>query len=283
MLADSIAVIGNGVVGSAIVRGFLEHCTEVRVYDIRSEKSTHTFPDALLCDFVFVSVATPSLPDGRCDLSAVHNVMEIAAGFQGNMILRSTVPPGTTRMLADRYRIPRLLHSPEFLTARCAHTDFQCPSRNLIGHLDTTENVASAVALRQLYCSRFPGVPCYTFPAEVTELAKLAQNSFFAVKLGFFNMVYDLCQAYRINYEDVRCSLLSDGRIAHAHTGIPCPASGTRGWGGACLPKDSASFASLFKALGVPGEAFMRAVIEHNNQIRKLHPAYAANESSYLS
>jgi UDPglucose 6-dehydrogenase len=161
-----------------------------------------------------------------------------------------------------------ILHSPEFLTQRCAHVDFQCPARNIIGvpgwpHV-TPAMESVALALGTLYRTRFPGVPCLLMQSDESELVKLAQNAFFATKVAFFNLVYELAQAKGLSFENVRAGMLSDGRIAHAHTAVPGP-SGELGFGGACLPKDTANLETLLReAQQWHAAGLLEAVLEFN-------------------
>ena len=70
-----------------------------------------------------------------------------------------------------------------------------------------------------------------------SELTKLVVNGFFATKVTFFNAARAVCEATGCDWEHVLEGVMSDGRIAHAHTRVPGP-DGRPGYGGACLPKD---------------------------------------------
>lgn len=231
-----IGVIGGGVVGKATARCFMEHAEEVCVYDAVKERSTHSVERTLNCDLVFVCLPTPTRSDGSLDVSSIEAFFASVRDEAINFVLRSTVPIGTTRMLTDVYKLTNLVHSPEFLTARCAATDAQLPARNVIGDVDATRCCA---VLRQLYFERFPGVPTYVMRSDESEAVKLIQNSFFAVKISFFNEVNFLCQRLGLDWYRVLAAVLADGRIAHSHTRVPGP-DGKHGFGGACLPKDLA-------------------------------------------
>lgn len=262
MLVKSIGVIGNGVVGSAMVRCFLEHAGIVRVYDRDDAKSTHTFEETADSNWIFVAVPTPMNEKGGCDVSAVDDVLKRFESRDSRIILRSTVPPGTSDYFAERYDLDGLVHSPEFLTARCSFIDAQTPTRNLVGFTRGSGQVAQDLC--DLYEARFHGTPSYRLPARVTEMAKLALNSLFATKVAFFNELYRACEALAEEptwflhgqlppekfFESVRGCVLGDGRIAHAHTAVPGP-SGDFGFGGECLPKDISSLQAVMESLGV--------------------------------
>lgn len=245
----------------------MEHVDEVRVYDVVKERATHTFTDALDCDLIFVCLPTPQESETmKCNVSYIHKFFKEDAKYDrtANYVLRSTVPIGTTRSISIAYDIPNLVHCPEFLTARCAMTDIQIPARNIVGvpnHKGVGESVEidkyelrNALEecrggppyhdhpLRSLLIKRFPGVPLLLMSSDESEAVKLGLNSFFAVKVAYFNELYSLCANLGLNWEKVRAGILSDGRIAHAHTAVPGP-DGKFGYGGTCLPKDVASLA----------------------------------------
>lgn len=292
-----LGIVGGGVLGHAMARGMNEHAS-VRLYDIVPEKSTHTLAEVAECEFIFVCVPTPCRADGRCETSIVEKAVRNLADEilkrdtmeQQAIVIRSTVPVGTTKRLAAQLaEYPELedvalLHSPEFLTERCSLVDFQTPSRMLVGipnlasHRQSQENGGYSVdesrgtemglKLGEIYRRRFPGVPIMVLDSDETEMAKLACNSFFGLKVAFFNAIHQWAGARGVAPKAVRDAILSDGRIAHAHTvanqgGIP-------GAGGSCIPKDLANAfyglqeADLFKAAGI-----LSAAWEWNKEIRQ--------------
>ncbi len=224
-----LGIVGGGVVGHATARVFMEF-HEVQVYDMVRERATHSLDQVLACDLVFVCLPTPANANGSCNLIALHEFFDFAP-VGPEYVLRSTVPPGTTRKMRE-YGLD-IVHSPEFLTARCAVTDAHLPARNIIG--------GYCPLLEELYLSRFPGVPLHVMEPDESEAVKLICNAFFATKVAFFNEVHALMT------DAVRNAVLADGRIAHSHTQVPGP-DGLMGFGGACLPKDTKSLASILKA-----------------------------------
>ena len=241
-----IGVIGGGVVGHATARCYLEHVDEIRVYDILKERRTHHLDYVLACDLIFVCLPTPQKKNSlECDTSSVEGFFrEYAVGNPAaNYVLRSTVPIGTTRRLSERYNLPNLVHSPEFLTARCAVVDAQIPARNIIGipGFDVlARHPYPGETLCSLYERRFPGVPTYFLSSDESEAVKLFQNSFFAVKVAYWNEVRCLADKLGLDWERIMGAILADGRIAPSHTNVPGP-DGKRGFSGSCLPKDLAN------------------------------------------
>lgn len=238
----SIGVVGGGVVGSAVARTYLEWC-DVRVWDILPGRRTVGDPKLVLdCDIVFVCLPTPQKPSSlECDTQHVKRFFHsLHYHYQNhvNFILRSTVPIGFTKRIRERCALDNLVHSPEFLTARTAHTDAMIPSRNIIGAPHGTGVMERL--LESVYQARFPGVPTLCMNSDESEAVKLFLNSFFAVKVAFFNECRCFADKLGLDWERVMEGVLSDGRISHAHTKVPGP-DGNFGFGGTCLPKDLAS------------------------------------------
>lgn len=283
---QTIGVIGNGILGNAIVRGFMEW-GEVKVWDLDPARATHSKEEAANCDIVFLALPTPAKLDGGCDTSAIEGFLEWAEirkawKPESCMVLRSTVPVGFTQRQVEKraFKLP-LLHSPEFLTARCAVTDFQTPARNIIGtpYVPDRESgtpdpqthakfEVSRMRLGHLYQDRFPGVKNHFMPSNASELVKLACNTFFGAKVTMFNLFSEIAEAAGVDWKEVREGILSDGRIAHAHTAVAAAHGGVPGFGGACLPKDIADLYVSGTALGVDCE-LIREVIERNDRIRR--------------
>ncbi len=255
-LVERIGVIGNGVVGGAVARSWLEYAGEVRVYDKEPARSMCDLKNALRCDFVFICLPTPVAEDGTCDISAIREVLQVASKHWGTLVIRSTVPPGTTRQLSKEYDV-RILHSPEFLTARCNEMGARLPSRNLIGEIKPhTEAVNKLVTI---YQQRWPGVPTLIMEAEESELVKLICNSFFGTKISFFNEMKQISDALKCRWPNVIKGVLSDGRIAREHTDVPGP-DGELGFGGACLPKDLAMLMEITRELKITPHVLIGAM-----------------------
>lgn len=274
-----IGIIGGGVVGHATARAFMEHA-EVRVFDLIVERRTHEVGDVIACDLIFICLPTPQKSNSiECDTSAIDGffkwlMTKDSVYGSRNFVLRSTVPIGATRRLRDQFMLPNIVHSPEFLTARCAVIDAQIPARNIVGYpAQSGRGLACITPLTQFliktYESRFPGVPVLRMSSDESEAVKLGLNSFFAIKLAYFNELRAVCDKIGLNWDSVRAGILSDGRVAHSHTQVPGP-DGKRGFGGTCLPKDLANLITTVWKNNVEGGAkVMIAALERNHFDRK--------------
>lgn len=269
-----IGVIGGGVVGQATAKSFVEHVEDIRVFDIIKERRTHSLPMTLECDLIFVCLPTPQSSVGNdCDVSAVDKFFSDHKGYLKNFVLRSTVPVGTTHRLREQFSLPHLIYSPEFLTARCSASDAQLPSRNIIGDPASIVEKFDAGAWRNvvgvlhgLYRERFPGIPVLLMSSDEAEFVKNGQNTLFAITVAMWNELRTFADKIGLDWSRVQEGILSDGRIALSHCRVPGP-DGMRGFGGACLPKDLASFIAQNEKLDlVP--ALARAAQERNRKDR---------------
>jgi UDPglucose 6-dehydrogenase len=264
----SIGVIGMGVLGGAIFHGFKLY-NEVRGYDIDERKATHTFTEVTDCDYIFIQVPTPmeNIEGGKADLCFLEAVMqrmcEEGYNLDATVIIKSTIPPGTTEYLQDKFCIRYLAHSPEFLTERTALIDFITPARHVIG----TNSPIAAITLTELYLTRFPGIPVLTMKPGEAELVKYGANCFFATKVLYFNEIYLLADKMDLNFESIMAGIMGDGRIGKSHNQVPGH-DDQLGVGGKCFPKDISALIALMKDMGITPRV-LEAVWEQNKAIRE--------------
>jgi UDPglucose 6-dehydrogenase len=195
-------------------------------------------------EVVFVCVPTPSGADGAADLSAVDAVVHRLASVlrPGAVVaLKSTVPVGTTRRTAERLRGNGIgvVSTPEFLREGHAVDDFRRPDRVVVGA--DGEHEADLVGR----AFRAPSAPLLRMSPESAELAKYASNGFLAVKLSYANSLAHLCAHVGADVIDVTRCMGADERIGPAFL-KPGP-----GWGGSCLPKDTAALMHTARERGV--------------------------------
>lgn len=262
-----IGVVGNGFVGSAIVKGFLQY-NDVKIYDADTSKSTHSLEDVITQDVVFVCLPTPMFKDTfECDTSYIVNFFNnvIALNYNSNtvFIIKSTVPIGTTDYLCEKFKPLKIVHSPEFLTARTALIDFITPSRNIVGGKE--ENGVQII--KSLYEYRFPGVKCFTMKSSESEFVKYFTNTFFATKVSFFNEMFLLIQKLGLNWNNILEGVMTDGRIGISHHQVPGH-DGDMGFGGTCFPKDINAFIKTFEKNNI-NPIMLNATWNRNLEVRK--------------
>jgi UDPglucose 6-dehydrogenase len=235
-----IGIIGNGFVGSAVAHGFSEK--NPLIYDINPEASTHSFDEVANCKHLFICLPTPmvSLTGGEANTTIVEECFQkLSKNDEQVIILKSTVPVGTTKRLAEKHQIKNLVHCPEFLTAANAKHDFVNAERTVIGSPYYRSGVVEKYSemAKKLFMDVFPDTPVYTMSSCESELVKYTANCFLATKVGFFNMIFAFANTMNLDYHRVLEAVLSDPRIGNAHTQVPGP-DGDYGFGGTCFPKD---------------------------------------------
>jgi len=255
-----VGVVGLGMVGTPVRRWFEEvrgHKRGEELFCYDTDPKLGCFDDVGKAAVVFVCVPTPPNPNGSCNTSIVESVVSRLP--EGRIVvIKSTVPPGTTDGLQRKFPELKLMFCPEFLTESQAWADFIKPSRQLIG---VTEQSAphSIEVLNLLPQGLFqrPDTPVYGGREVVTateaELAKYASNVFGALKVVFSNILADITWLMTriapsvVDYEHVRAMVASDARIGPAWMNVSH--GDYAGFGGYCFPKDTAAFIAFYEKL----------------------------------
>lgn len=257
-----IAIIGQGFVGLAVRNG-MSHAFEVFSYDkvhgcVDSKNQTHLKLDETSAYLwllqntdgpIFVCVPTPMNKDGCCDTSIVESVVQsLSEGLNEVtrvVVIKSTVPPGTTESINNKYDNLNVCYNPEFLRETSAQEDFDSQSRIIIGGPRDGTNV-----LKQMYERAYPDVPVTKTSSTIAELVKYTTNVFLAVKVSVANEIKQLCDKLNVDYDKVVEYATKDTRLGTSHWSVPGP-DGKKGFGGSCFPKDLNALICLAEELGV--------------------------------
>lgn len=255
-----IGIVGNGVVGGAIMQFYAQKNHQVFAYDKDPLKSHYPFEKLKDCDAIFVSVPTLTMDNGNQDLmpllTTIQNLNQMK--FKGLIIHKCTVVPGTTRYLQTEFKNLRILHCPEFLTERNSKDDYKNAKAVLLSGADDD---------RKECVKLFGDKVIHEFrDYESTEIAKYMHNCFLATKVSFFNEMFDVCKHYSVGYASIISALEWMGGIGHSHMQVPGP-DGKRGWGGMCFPKDTRAFVNVLTKHGIWPETLAGA-IKTNRKVR---------------
>jgi len=239
-----VGIIGNGFVGESQTFAF-SPTSDIRVYDIDPLKSTHTLSETLDSDFIFICVPTPMKSDGSQDLSYIESVFKNA--ISGPIyIIKSTVLPGTTKKLVEKFPKLDIIFSPEFLTERTAKLDMLTQARVIFGGKKSLCN-----SVKILFEQRFMNRHYIITDSTTAEMVKYMNITFFATKVSIINEFKRLSDALGTNWEDVIYGFAADGRVGDSHLHVPGP-DGKLGYGGTCFPKDVNALITLGDKLGTP-------------------------------
>ena len=231
-----IAVIGQGFVGGSLSTTFEERGFKVIRYSLEKEFIINK-QEVRNADIVFIAVPTPTSPNGF-DLSIVRETLSLV-GKGKIAVIKSTMLPGSTNKLQKEYPDIKIVHSPEFLTEVSCLQDSRKPDRNIIGY--TKKSFSSTGDIMEL----FPPAPTEKIiRAEEAEMVKYGGNCWFYFKVLYINILFELCQMTKVDYEVVKEAMAADPRIGRTH--LDPVHQGGRGAGGHCFIKDFAAFRRLF-------------------------------------
>jgi UDPglucose 6-dehydrogenase len=257
-------------------------------------------------DVVFITVGTPSNPDGSANLSYLYSAVDSIVtqlNFSHptkdlTIVIKSTVPIGVNSAIESRIKNDvfhsSLIHfcsNPEFLREGTALLDTFYPDRIVLGSNDEY----SFSTLKTLYSnlithsfihpyslpsieidSTSTPVPVLCTDPISSEMIKYASNCFLALKISYANEISNLARALGANMRDISKGMGLDHRIA------PYFLNHGLGWGGSCFPKDSLALLSIAKEYNLFLPITQASVDVNNSRIptlisillSKLHTLY---------
>lgn len=239
-----IGFIGQGWIGKHYANDFEARGYEVVRYALE-EVYINNKKAIADCDIVFVAVPTPTTPEGF-SYEAVQEALKIVAP-DSTVVIKSTLYPGTTKLLQEAFLELYVMHSPEFLREVSAAHDAAHPERNIIGLPDESDEYQKRA---QAVLKVLPTAPYTTVMRSYeAELVKYAGNCFLFTKVLFMNILYDLLIQNGGDWGNFREALINDPRVGESHT-QPIHRSGhdtsdkneKRGAGGHCFIKDFEAF-----------------------------------------
>ena len=203
-------------------------------------------------DLSFVSVPTPT-KSGRIDLRYIYNATNaISQVNKEDIVIKSTVVPGTARKISETVT-NNVVSNPEFLREGTAISDSLHPDRIVIGGKNTE-------LIEKIWS--FTGAPIIKTTTENAELIKYASNAFLATKISFINEISNLCEKIQgTEVEVVAKGMGYDKRIS------PSFLKAGLGYGGSCLPKDTAALYGFASDLGVDLNIIKGAMRVNNQRI----------------
>ena len=264
----NIGIIGQGFVGNAVYQKFKNYY-DVLTYDLDESKSNSNVNEIIYkCENIFVCLPTPMNRDGSCNINIVEQVL---AGIdlttdnletERNIIIKSTIPPGTTAKWNLLFESLNIVFNPEFLTERNAIKDYENQNRIILGGVRpaTTE-------LKRVFSKVFPKAHIIKTDSTHAEMVKYLTNTFLSVKVSFANEIFQLCDRLNIDYDKVVEYATYDERLGKSHWNVPGH-DGDFGFGGHCFPKDLKALLYLTEKLGTINNVLC-ATNETNNNVRK--------------
>jgi len=265
---EKIGVIGQGFVGSAVREG-MKNYYDIRTFDLNDNCNELSLNDLInQVNETFLCVPTPMRKTGECDLSIVkeclNKISAIVEYYHKNdfiVIIKSTIPPGTTEKLNQEFKNIHIAFNPEFLTEANAIEDYKNQNRIIVG---ADRPYSSRV--KQIFAKAFPKVPIIKTSSTIAETIKYVTNTFLSMKVSYANEVYQLCNALEIDYDKVIEYARYDDRLGNSHWSVPGP-DGDFGYGGHCFPKDIAALSYVLNELNIDA-TMLKATISKNTMVR---------------
>ena len=245
-----IGIAGYGFVGKAH-ESVLKDYHDLIIYDPALEH----YGDLRHADAIIVCVSTPQGSHGGCHMDNVYCIIEDNPNVP--ILIKSTISVEGWDMLKHVFPHTSITFSPEFLRAETALEDFRKNNTILLGGGNTgfwADIFITAMGKINIDIAK---------PKELI-LAKYARNSFLALKVAYFNQMYDLCKQLNIDYDKVKQFTTMDERISESHTTI----TEQRGFGGHCFPKDVNALIRTAERDNVDLSILAEA-LSYNNKIRR--------------
>lgn len=192
---------------------------------------------------IFITVGTPSSPNGSPNLSFLKRVIADLTPLINSyktIVIKSTVPLGTNENIhrelvkngvsPDHYDV---VSNPEFLREGSAIDDMLHPDKIVIG----VKRLKPIEHIQKLY--QPIQAPYIITSLTGAEMIKYASNAFLAMKISFINELSRISEAYSVDITEVALGLGTDPRIG------PDFLQAGLGYGGSCFPKDLAALEYL--------------------------------------
>ena len=254
-----IGIVGVGAVGSANKKGFefLQH--NVVVHDIKLKTKIQDVCDT---EINYICVPTPQADNGSCDTSIIERVIDELGqcNYKGIIAIRSTVVPGFTQSMIEKFNHLTICFVPEFLRERCAEDDF------INNHKLLAVGTHDIWVYRKVIRShgQLPEHTEHLTPNEA-EVLKYFNNVYAALRVTFANNMYEICEKLDCDYTTIKNAYIKTGKATDMYLDVN---PSLRGYGGMCLPKDTIAIASLMKKLNIDLK-LIQSIHDDNLQFKK--------------
>jgi|SRR3989344_3996986 len=261
---EKIAIIGLGYIGNKAYSFLKTNGYDVYRFDTEPTKSDFKNIEELNrlnLDFAFICVPSPMASDGSCDTSIVKNVVKKIKAR--TIIINSTVPPGTTKQFGKETK-KDIVFIPEYFGETKNHLLGDLNNRTFFIIGGEEENRNRVVDLFKYIFDSYDMRFCLV-DSTTAEVIKYMENSYLATKVIFCEEFFKICEAFGVDYNQVREGWLLDPRIEPSHTFVR--KDGNPGFGGKCLPKDVSAIISATEKAGYD-PILLKAIFDYNEKIR---------------
>ena len=263
----NIGIIGQGFVGNAVYNKFKNYYN-ILTFDLDKSICNSSFEEINnKCKYIFVCLPTPMNTDGSCYTGIVEDLLIKLSKYSKEIsqskivVVKSTIPPGTTKTWNDKFDNLSVVFNPEFLTEANAVKDYENQNRIILGGPKN-----ETLQLNSIFSKVFPNAKIINTNSTDAEMVKYTTNSFLAMKVSFANEIYQICKKVNADYDKVIESTIQDERLGTSHWKVPGP-DGDFGYGGHCFPKDINALISVAINNNISPKMLI-ATNEKNNEVR---------------
>lgn len=272
-----VSIIGLGFVGCAMYKSFqlkndeLNEPYEIYGYDKYKNGGIGSLESCLNSEIIFLALPTEYNESTKeYDKTPIYSVLDELESNKYNkcIIVKSTVEPTTTDLLQEKYPDMNFIHNPEFLTARTAFEDCHNQTHIVLGktnQCDPDLYKSTIIFYKKIY-QEAEISKCSSIESESM---KIFCNSFYAIKVQFFNELYLLSQKLNADYDIIIQLMLKNNWINPMHTNVPGP-DGKLSYGGLCFPKDTNALLQIMKK-HYSEHKILESCIEERNEMREDH------------
>lgn len=257
---STLGFLGCGAIGRAISDVHEKFDQNIIRHDLCLNSK---LSDLLVADVIFVCLPTPSNKDGSCNLSIIHNELcqlnEL--GFNKTVVMKSTVPPGTGQQFSKQFSF-KYVSCPEFLREHNARQDYLNQNVHIVGY-DGEDVSEITLVLKPLNST------IKKLPVTEAELVKYFHNTYNAWRITFANSFYDMSHALDANYNKILNAFCELNGIKSDYLKS---SDEFKGFGGPCLPKDTAAMADLSRKLKLNSNIWEFMLDENDKRIITLPP-----------
>jgi UDPglucose 6-dehydrogenase len=249
-----VAILGYGWVGKAMKQMF----PDAYLYDPALGYGQKDEVNQV--DVAFICVPTPNLngKEGELDTSIVEDCAKWCTCPL--LVIRSTVNPGTTDMLAKKYN-RNIVMQPEYLGETPAHPMLDQKTRQfiIIGGEEAPRR-----ALIELYTNVYNANTKITqVTAYEAEVIKLSENRAISFKVAQCQELYDVCERAGIDYYKIQQAVYGDDPRFNLWWTLIYPQK--RGMLSKCIPKDVYAWSAWAESLGYK-PIITRSILSKNKE-----------------
>lgn len=229
----NILIMGYGFVGKSVHNHLCvseNRCSKKHFVGIDDESKGFKADPYQGYDSAFICVPTPTIDHEQVISTVEQCVDKIINYFKVNLIIiKSTILPKYAQILCKG----NVIYVPEFLDQANPYAENR---KHIVG--------SDQISLTAKYKAIFgPDEEYFITSPKTASMIKYVHNTHGALKVAFFNEIFDICQDNNIDYREMSRILLSiNSNVGEKYTRIA--ADGQRGFGGTCFPKDTKAFVS---------------------------------------